>query len=189
MLGERIRNFRKNKSITLQQLSDETGLSIGYISQIERNLVDPSLSSLRKISKSLDIPTYLLMETEKHSDDLTTKSGDVIMMKQPNSTVEYHLLTPMPNETFIPKSLAIKFFLDPKSCDGDFPVIHESEEIVMLEKGEVIIHLPDEDIKLSVGDTTIIKSNIPHIIENLTDDIAIGLSIFTPAIWKFPLSK
>lgn len=102
MLGERIRNFRKNKSITLQQLSDETGLSIGYISQIERNLVDPSLSSLRKISKSLDIPTYLLMETEKHSDDLTTKSGDVIMMKQPNSTVEYHLLTPMPNETFIP---------------------------------------------------------------------------------------
>lgn len=74
MLGERIRNFRKNKSITLQQLSDETGLSIGYISQIERNLVDPSLSSLRKISKSLDIPTYLLMETEKYSDDLTTKT-------------------------------------------------------------------------------------------------------------------
>ena len=61
MLGEKIRFFRKNKNITLQELSDNTGLSIGYISQIERNLVDPSLSSLRKISQYLDIPTYLLI--------------------------------------------------------------------------------------------------------------------------------
>ena len=41
MLGERIRTFRKGKNITLQKLSDDTGLSIGYISQIERNLARP----------------------------------------------------------------------------------------------------------------------------------------------------
>lgn len=189
MLGEKIRTFRKNKNITLQELSDETGLSIGYISQIERNLVDPSLSSLRKISKSLDIPTYLLMETEKISHNLTTRSDEIIIMKQPNSTVEYRILTPMPDDKFIPKSLVMKFSIDPKSCDGEFPVIHESEEILIIEKGEILVHLANESIKLSEGDTTIIKSNIPHTIENISSEKSYGMTIFTPAIWKLPFKK
>ena len=44
MLGEHVRNIRKKRGITLKELAEKTGLSIGYISQIERNLTDPSLS-------------------------------------------------------------------------------------------------------------------------------------------------
>lgn len=189
MLGEKIRSFRKNKNITLQELSDNTGLSIGYISQIERNLVDPSLSSLRKISQYLDIPTYLLMEPDNTSHNLTTRSNEVIIMKQPNSTVEYQLLTPMPDDNFIPKSLVIRFSIDANSYDGEFPVIHESEEILIIEKGELVVHLPEESIKLSAGDTTIIKGNIPHSLENISSEKSYGLTIFTPAIWKLPFKK
>ena len=61
MLGEQIRNIRKSRDFTLKALAQQTGLSIGYISQIERNLTDPSLSTLRKISAALDVPTYLFM--------------------------------------------------------------------------------------------------------------------------------
>ena len=49
MLGEHVRNIRKKRGITLKELAEKTGLSIGYISQIERNLTDPSLSTLRKL--------------------------------------------------------------------------------------------------------------------------------------------
>ena len=74
MLGDRIRNLRKNKNITIQEMSDKTGLSIGYISQVERNLVDPSLSSLRKISSTLGVPIYLLMDFDSNNEDeLTVK--------------------------------------------------------------------------------------------------------------------
>ena len=41
MLGEHVRNIRKNRGITLKELAEKTGLSIGYISQIERNLTRP----------------------------------------------------------------------------------------------------------------------------------------------------
>ena len=61
MLGEHVRNIRKKRGITLKELAEKTGLSIGYISQIERDLTDPSLSTLRKLSAALDIPTYLFM--------------------------------------------------------------------------------------------------------------------------------
>ena len=40
MLGEHVRNIRKKRGITLKELAEKTGLSIGYISQIERDLTD-----------------------------------------------------------------------------------------------------------------------------------------------------
>lgn len=151
MLGEKIRYFRKNKNITLQEMSDETGLSIGYISQIERNMADPSLSSLRKISTVLDIPIYLLMDVEKNNDNLTRKKDDVVIIKQPKSTVEYHCLTPLPDEDFIPKSLIIRFKLNPNSKDTEVPLVHESEEIIMIEKGNITVYVGDEVIGVKRG--------------------------------------
>ena len=125
MLGEHVRNIRKKRGITLKELAEKTGLSIGYISQIERDLTDPSLSTLRKLSAALDIPTYLFMGGES-STGLTTRQADMLILSQPNSNVRYHLLTPMPNGNFVPQSLVIRFELEPHCKDGDLPVIHPS---------------------------------------------------------------
>ena len=51
MLGTNIREYRKNKKLTIKELAERTGLSIGYISQVEREEAEPSLSSLRKIAR------------------------------------------------------------------------------------------------------------------------------------------
>ena len=50
MVGEKIRKLRKEKKLTLKDIAEATGLSIGYISQLERGAVEPSLASLRKVS-------------------------------------------------------------------------------------------------------------------------------------------
>ena len=78
MLGEQIRNIRKSRDFTLKALAEQTGLSIGYISQIERNLTDPSLSTLRKISAALDVPTYLFMGEAEADNTLTTRKNHFI---------------------------------------------------------------------------------------------------------------
>ena len=84
MLGAQVRKIRKSKNFTLKELAEQTGLSIGYISQIERNLTDPSLFTLRKISAALDVPTYLFMGgTVDHS--LTTRTADIITLSQPKT--------------------------------------------------------------------------------------------------------
>lgn len=62
MLGERIRSVRKSKGFKLGDLAEITDLSSSYISQLERGLIEPSLTSLRKISNALNIPIYLLMD-------------------------------------------------------------------------------------------------------------------------------
>ena len=172
MLGEHVRNIRKKRGITLKELAEKTGLSIGYISQIERDLTDPSLSTLRKLSAALDIPTYLFMGGES-STSLTTRQADMLILSQPNSNIRYHLLTPMPNGNFVPQSLVIRFELEPHCKDGDLPVIHPSEEILLLEQGQLDV---------------LVESNLPHIVSNPGDTTAVGLAVFTPAIW-FPNNR
>ena len=97
MLGEHVRNIRKKRGITLKELAEKTGLSIGYISQIERNLTDPSLSTLRKLSAALDIPTYLFMGGE-HSTGLTTRQADMMILSSPIPIYGIICLRPCPTE-------------------------------------------------------------------------------------------
>lgn len=187
MLGEQVRKIRKFRNTTLKELAEQTGLSIGYISQIERNLTDPSLSTLRKISAALDVPTYLFMGGEINTG-LTTRTSDIITLSQPNTNIRYHLLTPMPSATFSPQSLVIRFELDGNAADGEIPVIHPSEEIILVESGMLDVFISGETIHLQTGDSTVILANAPHIVTNPCEEMAVGLSIFTPAIW-FPNTK
>lgn len=184
MLGDQIRSIRKRQEITLKELAEKTGLSIGYISQIERNLTDPSLSTLRKISGALGVPTYLFLGDEPHGS-LTLRKEEMIQLSQPNSNVRYQIMSPMPTGEFEPQSLVARFELAPRSMDGELPVIHPSEEIVLLERGAVDVIIDGKPVHLEAGDTTLIRSNLPHILSNPTDEVAMGYSILTPAVW-FP---
>ena len=184
MLGDQIRSIRKRQEITLKELAEKTGLSIGYISQIERSLTDPSLSTLRKISGALGVPTYLFLGDEPHGS-LTLRKEEMIQLSQPNSNVRYQIMSPMPTGEFEPQSLVARFELAPHSVDGELPVIHPSEEIVLLEHGTLDVIINGNSVRLEAGDTTLIRSNLPHIFSNPTDEIAMGYSILTPAVW-FP---
>lgn len=184
MLGDQIRSIRKRQEITLKELAEKTGLSIGYISQIERNLTDPSLSTLRKISGALGVPTYLFLGDEPHGS-LTLRKEEMIQLSQPNSNVRYQIMSPMPTGEFEPQSLVARFELAPRSVDGELPVIHPSEEIVLLERGAVDVIIDGNPVHLEAGDTTLICSNLPHILSNPTNEVAMGYSILTPAVW-FP---
>ena len=184
MLGDQIRSIRKRQEITLKELAEKAGLSIGYISQIERNLTDPSLSTLRKISGALGVPTYLFLGDEPHGS-LTLRKEEMIQLSQPNSNVRYQIMSPMPTGEFEPQSLVARFELAPRSADGELPVIHPSEEIVLLERGAVDVIIDGKPVHLEAGDTTLIRSNLPHILSNPTDEVAMGYSILTPAVW-FP---
>ena len=54
IIGDTIRTIRKDKELTLKQMSRRTGLSISLLSQIERAESSPSISSLYKIAVALD---------------------------------------------------------------------------------------------------------------------------------------
>jgi len=55
VIGETIRNLRKDRALTLKQMARRTGLSVSLLSQIERAESSASISSLYKVSSALDV--------------------------------------------------------------------------------------------------------------------------------------
>ena len=54
-VGEQIRDLRKIRTLTLQGLADKISRSVGYVSQIERNISDVSIPVLKEIAEALDV--------------------------------------------------------------------------------------------------------------------------------------
>lgn len=65
-IGATIRAIRKRKNITIAQICDTTGLSQGFMSQVETNKTSPSISTLENIAQALKVPlAYLLLKKEE----------------------------------------------------------------------------------------------------------------------------
>lgn len=182
MLGNKVKKYRKSADLTIKMVAESTGLSIGYISQVENGQTEPSLSSLRKLSKALDVPIYLLLDYEEEQA-MTIKNGSQIRMHNHQESVTYEFLSPLPSQGFLPQSLMIHFTIKPHTQDAELPVIHHSEEIVTVLSGSLTIQLGEEEILLNKGDTSLIKEDIPHLFINNSDEPVDGISSLTPPVW------
>lgn len=70
-LGGKLRRRRKRRGLSLQAVANASGVSIGTLSQIERDLSQPSLRALRQICAALDMPIGWLFEetSSQFADD------------------------------------------------------------------------------------------------------------------------
>jgi len=65
-VGSDIRTLRKRRSMTLAQLAESVDRSVGFISQIERGLSEPSINDLRAIAAQFGVPISFFFQKEEH---------------------------------------------------------------------------------------------------------------------------
>ena len=63
-LGDKIRMMRGEKNMSLQELAQKAGISLSYLSEIERGTVYPALSTLKRVAEGLEVPPAALMGHE-----------------------------------------------------------------------------------------------------------------------------
>ena len=66
-IGQKVRTLRKLKGLSILQLSELSGVSTGLISQIERDLVVPTVISIWRIAKALDTNIGFFLKMQKKS--------------------------------------------------------------------------------------------------------------------------
>lgn len=77
MIGQRIKQLRLQKQLTLSELAEKAGVAKSYLSSIERNLQsNPSVQFLEKISAVLDISVQSLIHQEKSETDYEQLDSD-----------------------------------------------------------------------------------------------------------------
>lgn len=69
IFNQNLKYYRVNSSISQEKLEEMTNLSDKYISDLGKNLYDPSLQTIDSFAKALNIDTYLLLKyDETHKD-------------------------------------------------------------------------------------------------------------------------
>lgn len=69
-IGNTIRDIRKNKQLTQGQLANACGVTQTYLSLIESNQKDPTVSTLRKIADQLNMPLPILFFLSIDENDI-----------------------------------------------------------------------------------------------------------------------
>lgn len=173
--GARLKQFREQKGLKLKAVSSRSGLSIGFISQVERDQTDPSLASLRKIADALDIHISDIFKQDMASHSFQKKGEGVIMLIH---NVRCELLATINDNRMEP---VIKY-IDPHSESGQIDP-HEGEEFVYVKKGTIAIYVGGNQYNLSEGDSIYFVASEVHGWKNDSAEPVEVLWIITPRIY------
>lgn len=161
-LGALIRKRRKQLGLTLQALCDEAGLSVGYLSQVERGQSTPSLGTLAQIAQGLSVGLEYFIATSKPADSLT-RSGARPQFSIDGSSILYESI----GADFPGAELSCYLLHVPPGYASEV-VNHEGEEIIFLLEGEITQTLGGQSFILQEGDSLHYSGSTPHSWSNKT---------------------
>jgi transcriptional regulator with XRE-family HTH domain len=172
--GTKIKRIRQKQNLSLKQLSESSGVSVGMISQIERMKTDPTMTTLYKLCKGLNITiASLFTDTEESQRVVRSDNRKTIMLS--NSKVKYQLLTP--NSKGELEMLLVE--LEPGQEDRQ-GITHTGEECGFVIKGQITVVLGEEEYILNEGDSIHFSSTIPHRFINHTEESSVSVWAMTP---------
>lgn len=179
MLGDKIRTKRLEHGMSIHVLAEQTGLTTGFISQIERNLVDPSITSLRKIATSLNTPVFHFLLDEGEYEPVVRKAERKCFTFE-HGQIVYELLSPN-----IKRSLEMMIVrIKPGKTFYKESLTHLGEEHLLIIEGCMRIQVGDKSYELNKGDSVYYFPSLAHKIFNPNDTTLVFLSAATPPFFN-----
>ena len=197
MYGRRIRKMRKRRGLTLKEVAEATGYTIGHISQIERDLKSPSLVALRKIAACLNCSeVWLIMddselsakspeEGKKSKESYLMRKENRIPMKIPEIDVSYSIFTPskLPNAQEA-QMTGLIVRLKPNTWVTEQMISHGNyDESLLLLKGELELRIDNSTYMIYEGDSFYIPKNCLHNYLNTSNEEATIIVYFSQLVY------
>ncbi|MDP4164573.1 MAG: XRE family transcriptional regulator [Bacillota bacterium] len=166
-IGSKIRAIRNRKKITIAQMCEETGLSKGFISNVENNNTSPSISTLQAIASFLKVPLpYLLLENEQHMK-VNRKRERKYTTTNEGSLIIEHLASKA--------GLRMMQVTVPPGASTGEKIAHEGDECHLVLQGKILAEQGEDSFIIEEGDTFSWNASVPHFVKNIGDIPAIVL--------------
>ncbi len=175
-LGPRIRSLRQARQVTLRELAERAGVTESFLSQVEREVTSPSIASVQRIARALDLGIAELFVNG-------TPIGRVVR-KSERRRIAYPGLNAV--DEFLTNGRAgrlevILSTIEPGGGTGEEAYVHESdEEVVIVLEGRLELWVGDEFHLLDNGDAITYSSRQPHRNRNPGPGQAVILFCATP---------
>lgn len=178
-LGLQVRQLRKARGLTIVDLAKKTELSIGHLSQLERNISKCTIDTLVTIADALDVSMHWFFsgaEADRSNQDIVVRASDRRRFKYPKLGIKEELLSPS-------LSSPIEFLhsvIGPGAASGEKSYRHKGYETGILLSGYLYLWVDEVLYELSPGDSFGFSSSRLHRFSNPTDEDAIVIWAMTP---------
>jgi transcriptional regulator with XRE-family HTH domain len=176
-IGDRIREARRRRGMSLEQVAATTGLTKGFISQVERNLTSVSVASLVGICNAIGLRIGALFEPARR--DLIRRA-DRPRINFGGEHVAEFMLTPE-SQTQIQ---VIQSHIGPGGGSGaEAYSLNGEAEFVHVVAGELEITVHGDTYLLDAGDSLTFSPRDPHSWRNPSNRETVVLWVLTPSPW------
>ena len=175
--GTRVRALRRQRHMSIKDFAQAAGISAGYASQLERNLIEPSLAVTRRICAVLEVTLTSLLN---NSGDLhlVRKGEGQLIFPDCNSVYSMRAPSVLSSGRLPHLSVAVIVQLAGFMWDHAEPVTHEGDEYVYVLHGRIEYHTAQGAVAASTGDSLYIKADTAHRVYNPLPEEASMLAIY-----------
>lgn len=197
--GTKLRAKRQRQKMTLKQLSEKTGLSISLLSEIERGLAQPSMSSLKRIVQAMDLSMFNFIEEQTDQngnlgrptlqpkrpaspdaytqDIVTVRAAKRKKLMYPGFPALFELLTPDLNRMI--EILYGKF--EPGFNSGPEPIKDPpGEKCAFIIKGCLEMKIGEKTVRLEEGDSIYYPGDAQVSLRVIGDKACHSILVVTP---------
>lgn len=163
MIGGKIKLIRKSYNITLKELANRTGLSVSFLSNIERNTASPTLEHLQLLCNALEVDMLTLLQ-ETMSFSPVTRASERKNVYANSYRTKYDALCDQ-NQTIKATVLTIEAdYFGEETSYG-----HCEDELDIIVEGRMVMTIREQEYILNEGDTIYIKANSPHSFRKISE--------------------
>jgi len=155
-LGRDLRAIRTSRGMTLEALAAQVGKSVGWLSQVERDISTPRMSDLRELAEAFDVPVSLFFgapDAPEREQGRVVRAGARRIIGANDAGLRETLISPdltddfeVIHSTFEPGSKRTK------------PVRRETQEVAYMIAGRIDVWLGDDAFTVAAGDSFRIRN-------------------------------
>jgi transcriptional regulator with XRE-family HTH domain len=176
MIGERLKELRSARGLSLRDLAGQAGVSATLLSQIERSITDPSLETMRRLAGVFGESISSMFSETAPPQVWISRPGERSLLTAPKGQVAYERLTAGNGQLEVLRALLL-----PGQVSADEPRGHASTECVYVVAGRLVAQVAGVDYQVVGGESISFDSRLPHRYLNQSQSpVEIILSVTPP---------
>lgn len=177
-ISKKIREYRRQRGITLKELSELTQLSVSFLSQVERGVSSMTITSMKRIADALNVQMKDLIDVDDNMSFVNKKDNRMLLHLE-KSYISYRRLS----GKFEGRKLeSVLLTMEPNYYEQEVAV-HEGEEFYYIMSGVATFIIDDVEYVVGEGEVIHFPSTIPHKTINKENSELVMLSVATPTIF------
>jgi transcriptional regulator with XRE-family HTH domain len=174
-IGDRLRELREARNISMRALATRSGLSANALSMIERGRASPSVSTLYKLADALGVSITSFFGSNKERQQVVLLKAD----ERTRVSFTRGVFEGLGGEQFVGRVEPFMLTLESNANSGPRSMTHTGHEFVFCLRGELEYQVERQVYQLSAGDSLLFAAHLKHRWKNVGGTVVSALIIIS----------